>query len=430
MQEQIDAISTLNASTGFTVSSENYISPDHSHVGDLLGSHGLKGKYSLQHLDTAIGINLKDEDGDISMMERDDNHNYLDSEYRVMKEPDCNYMGSISKGIDASVMHPTEQKSLLVIDTNFILRHLDILKALRPLGKYFHHEILIPTVVIHELDGLKKSNDVISIGIGECEKNYQIGILARWSNDWIYESLSDPDSSVAGQKLSQRLDYDVRQDDAILDCCLYFKEKMKRFVILLSNDKNLCLKALSEDILTVSYREKMSAQLIAERIYEEHKSRELVSSGLDTNMDLNQSKESDYYLHVPKIDDTCNRIFTEIQSLVLLSVEYVMKDEYGDDLLLVEYNYKETVTLEQCGRNIHKFWVSVFSEYFKGSQITQDIWKDLPLSLIQRPISAVEIDHFVKFWSYVLKCLYMKRTQNEKEKLSLISKKWQHTISH
>ena len=71
--------------------------------------------------------------------------------------------------------------------------------------------------------------------------------------------------------MSQRISKDLVKDDAIFDCCLYFKKTYPQsLVILLSNDKNLCAKALSNDVLTVSFRENMSGRLIANTIYEEN----------------------------------------------------------------------------------------------------------------------------------------------------------------
>ncbi|GME76792.1 unnamed protein product [Ambrosiozyma monospora] len=103
----------------------------------------------------------------------------------------------------------------LVLDTNFAIDHLKLLDKLYKLSpKYKNvYQIIIPLTVVNELDGLK--NDSYK----------RLATQARNAIDWYFALFHNSDPIVIGQQLSQRLERNLRGDDAILDCCLYFKEK-------------------------------------------------------------------------------------------------------------------------------------------------------------------------------------------------------------
>ncbi|OWB81862.1 hypothetical protein B5S33_g482 [[Candida] boidinii] len=185
----------------------------------------------------------------------------------------------------------------LVVDTNFIISHLSLLVELRSLHDKYDNifRIVIPKTVIDELDGLKNVQSSTEYIKGT---HYSLASLSRSAIDWIFKNLQKSDEIVKGQKLSERLDRSSVKDDAILDCCLYLKSKNpNNLIILLSNDKNFCIKALTNDILTISFQENMTAKLIADTIVQENnmKSSErikrdnLLSSSSDTNDNINDN---------------------------------------------------------------------------------------------------------------------------------------------
>lgn len=213
-----------------------------------------------------------DADGDIPMIGMNDEDDVeVVTDFVTRTRKDVSYSTEMLKKItryDNSQPSEGTGASHLVVDTNFMISHLDIVDSLSKLNTTYQHKIVIPTTVFKELDGLKGSTRV-SQDDGSGGKT--IGLLARWANDWIYKQLANSNPSVRSQKLYECLDKSTLKDDSILDCCLYFKHKEKAsIVILLSNDKNLCMKALGNEILTVSYRKDMTAELIAQTIHREN----------------------------------------------------------------------------------------------------------------------------------------------------------------
>lgn len=139
----------------------------------------------------------------------------------------------------------------LVVDTNFMVSHLDLVKDIRTVLERQNlpkRAIVVPWVVVQELDGLKAKSSVTH--------------LARAANTWIYEMLANRNAWVIGQKLTEIEDLSLKGDDAILDCCRYFQTKYNALTVILSNDKNLCAKSLIHDVRTVSYAEGMTADQI------------------------------------------------------------------------------------------------------------------------------------------------------------------------
>ncbi|KAG5354451.1 Transcriptional protein [Yarrowia sp. B02] len=169
-----------------------------------------------------------------------------------------------------------ENKLLLIIDTNFAISHLSLLKELSNLHAQYGHVLIVPWAVIKELDGLKNSGRIEykhragAVSTGDDDMDLSLGQRARLSNAWIFDQLGARSQSLFGQKVSERLGESTKGDDAILDCCRYFQHKADAFVVILSDDKNLCMKALIHEIMTVSYQEGMTADTIAQITAEEY----------------------------------------------------------------------------------------------------------------------------------------------------------------
>ncbi|XP_047234758.1 telomerase-binding protein EST1A isoform X3 [Girardinichthys multiradiatus] len=175
----------------------------------------------------------------------------------------------------------------LVPDTNGFIDHLDGLKKLLQCGTYI---IVVPLIVITELDGLAKGQESFSgpVGAGgrsaSSRGNYNVraahvravqeqarsavaflekGFEARepclrvlTSRGNQLESIAFRSEDTSGQQ--------GNNDDVILSCCLHYcKDKAKDFmppqrtdgtvrlqreVVLLTDDRNLCVKALTHNV--------------------------------------------------------------------------------------------------------------------------------------------------------------------------------------
>ncbi|KAJ1929125.1 hypothetical protein IWQ60_001433 [Tieghemiomyces parasiticus] len=159
-----------------------------------------------------------------------------------------------------------------ILDTNYLLSQLTFLRRLQETATQRPHVfIIVPWVVIRELDGLKEvghgnrsrgSSRDDSLSSSRHESG-NVGSLARSAIEFIYQGLQPPFDSAAapshglagrrrvlrGQKITECINVERTNDDLILDCCRYFAEARRiPSVVLLSLDKNLCVKAMVHQI--------------------------------------------------------------------------------------------------------------------------------------------------------------------------------------
>lgn len=163
-----------------------------------------------------------------------------------------------------AVQQLEQVQTALVVDTNFVISNLNIVKDLHSLCDKYGHSIIIPWVVIQELDKLKSSNSVNSV---KHSNNEGVDFKARAGINWIFMRFAESDPHVIGQKMTETVVKCDNNDDAILDCCIYFQQHYNAFTVILSNDKNLCSKALIHKIKTVSFVDNMTAETIAETVF-------------------------------------------------------------------------------------------------------------------------------------------------------------------
>ena len=459
---------------------------DNPHLKDSHGGHSGHGKYSLAELDKFLGIphldrrqkkkgphgfsydkskglstsdiiNSEDrhhhsielndeenEDGDIEMIDLDSEEgvnsvtNYLSQERRYAPLPptdNSTRLQSYENRNETLLEVDLRRCIAFVVDTNFIISHLGTLESIRTFHSGSHHVVVIPRYTMRELDGLKNSNKPVDETGTET-----IGKLARTANDWVYRNLASSNSNVVGQRVRQVLDPSCIMDDAILDCCLYFKEQMEMFAILLSNDKNLCSKALTEDIPTVSYVKGMTGDLIAQRAYNEYllrygslpdvTSRDRQSEFSLPIMDSAQDANSDCSSMFPPPPDflqlsaVSSHIFNEAQRLLINATNSIMFYEYDEDLEYIGFDPDKLKSLKDVSECIYKYWISVFCEYFRGSKMRKDDWKSLPESLLLAPTDKSELSAFVRFWGDVLELFYVKRSDEDNKDLEYQLGEW------
>lgn len=378
-----------------------------------------------------------DFEGDIPMIGMDDEEEVqIISNFVVEKREEPGFGSSFVNSHETSNRELTPESHqareiIMVVDTNFMISHLDIVDTLAKLHAKYHHRIVIPVTVVKELDGLKSSTrtteDLIS--------GKTVGYLARWANDWMYRMLAENDSSVRAQKIREVTDKTATKDDAILDCCLYFRESKGALVVLLSNDKNLCMKALANEVLTVSYRKGMTADLIARKSFAENGGHVVEMQREDGEMDsfkpLKQPQgppdpiDEDIEVEMTLVDlsEAAHLIYSEVQKLVFDAIDYCMYAEYEDDLDLIGYHKSQVLTLRDASQVLIRYWVSVFTEYFQGFRPFNGR-RRVPVH-VELPLTKEQLESFVQYWSQVLSALYMKRDERQNSALERIIQRWE-----
>ncbi|KAJ8384511.1 hypothetical protein AAFF_G00204260 [Aldrovandia affinis] len=139
--------------------------------------------------------------------------------------------------------------SLIILDTNILLSHLDFVKKMRShgLGALGFPNILIPWVVMQELDALKDG-----------KLSSSVKHKAKPAVHYIYNTLKKQEPRLWGQSMQQaaRRIYGLNaenNDDRVLQCCLQYQSLHPGVALILcTNDKNLCSKALLSGVKALS----------------------------------------------------------------------------------------------------------------------------------------------------------------------------------
>ncbi|GAA5876024.1 hypothetical protein JCM16303_006996 [Sporobolomyces ruberrimus] len=172
---------------------------------------------------------------------------------------------------------PSGDGTIVVVDTNILISHLPLLRSFvglcTSLSPSKRPTLLIPHIVLRELDGLKTSARSTDIPVHATSAqtrpnrmNASISTLARAATNWLLSVIPSASTStqnpsiVRGQRKSETLfsQHAVRgenNDSLVLDAATFFVHQSKR-VVLLSDDNNLRLRAKFEQVeaLTVAAR--------------------------------------------------------------------------------------------------------------------------------------------------------------------------------
>ncbi|KAG8763854.1 hypothetical protein FRC11_011002 [Ceratobasidium sp. 423] len=153
------------------------------------------------------------------------------------------------------------QALFLVLDTNFLIKHLSLLdtvakKVLENGSRIPPLFFVLPGVVVDELDYQSK---------------YGVRERATAATNWLQEQIElrlrtgrgvlraqKEDETLRGGKSWRNLRGRGENDNIILDCCLYFAKLSGGRVRLVSQDRNLSLKATISEIPTMSISKDMS----------------------------------------------------------------------------------------------------------------------------------------------------------------------------
>lgn len=324
-----------------------------------------------------------------------------------------------------------ENLSYLVVDTNFILSHLKILDELKEIGNRYGIRLVIPIAVMHELDGLKGSSrkDERTSDSSQLSRT-SVGHLARWANDWVYSCLATRSPTVVGQKMNERINRLAVKDDAILDCCLYFQKNCPHTLqVLMSNDKNLCMKALLNEVLTVSFRPEMSAKLIAETVKNEN----ILRFGkISKNTVVTREVEAPIKQKPPACADAFSTVYHEIQKVLLSVVHHCMEANYGTDLDLVrDYDKISICTLEDASQVMIRFWIPVFSLYLRTKKPFVESGRSKKPQMVHQPQDRNSLIEFVHYWSDILSLLYRaEMSESQNGALQLLVQRWEELAEH
>ncbi|CCM03153.1 uncharacterized protein FIBRA_05275 [Fibroporia radiculosa] len=149
--------------------------------------------------------------------------------------------------VDVEMKDATAVRTVFVVlDTNVMIDHLDVIDRFNDDIKTLKWTdlriiIVIPTVLLNELDGLKKGN--------------RVSWFASRASSWILDNMKERDTvKVQASRETCHLhvsDAARKNDIQIKDCCMFFQQQAGAHVVLVSGDRNLCIDGEADRIYTI-----------------------------------------------------------------------------------------------------------------------------------------------------------------------------------
>ncbi|XP_036438238.1 transcriptional protein SWT1 isoform X2 [Colossoma macropomum] len=267
------------------------------------------------------------------------------------------------------------QDLLIVLDTNVLLSHLDFVKKMRShgLGALGFPTLLVPWVVLQELDSLKSG-----------KLSREVEHKARPAVHYIYSCLKSQEPRLWGQSMQQASQAScglgvVNNDDRVLQCCLQYQMLYPEgTLILCTNDKNLCSKALLSGVNALSKADLVeqaegnpglfncsqgqhAARPPSGHTKEEHE-RKLCNEEEEVSRRTASCAEWQLSECVPVLE-------SNLQSALSAVLEEEMKAAYGE--LWTEIVYlKPPWTLEAVLQCFRKHWIAVFGNIIKRNLLS------------------------------------------------------------
>ncbi|XP_042707209.2 transcriptional protein SWT1 isoform X2 [Chrysemys picta bellii] len=241
---------------------------------------------------------------------------------------------------------------LIVIDTNIMIGHLQFIMTLktRDIPGIGRLALIIPWVVLQELDNLKKGKVL-----------QHVRHKAVPAVEFIYTCLKNQDSKLWGQSMqlaSQKI-YglsDENNDDRVLQCCLQYQSLFPQaFVILCTNDKNLCSKALVSDVKALCKADLVNA-LQNLNVNSHQNCVGLQQSKTDTGSQKTKREDPSLTTPLLSIVPDLEKSLGEALSSIL---ETEMKIAFGNLWMEVLY-LKPPWTLASLLQCFKKHWMAVF----------------------------------------------------------------------
>ncbi|KAI8897132.1 PIN domain-containing protein [Globomyces pollinis-pini] len=264
----------------------------------------------------------------------------------------------------------------VVVDTNCFIERSDFVKRFIELlaDNSPKTYVLLPFVVLKELDGLKKS------------LTHNVRLNAVTSHNFLFEFLQNSNRHLKGQSITEIVQTHDSNDDQILDCCV-FAMKSGKSVVLLSNDKNLCIKAMIHSITTISYFRGNPMNLIHQlnsMFFNIPQPTLLDDDDTDENMGLTEPLDLEM-LPIDEFHDTLQSISNLIIECLSISFQEIYTKEYGPSW--------QTIVTIPMPWNLSDIMKMIKTEIrFTLSAISDQLSQNLP-SLI---ISAADIDRSLR----------------------------------
>nr|CAB3266747.1 transcriptional protein SWT1-like [Phallusia mammillata] len=285
-------------------------------------------------------------------------------------------MADISMCSDDAVVEsvsslPTQSAIIfIVVDTNVFL-HKNGLQDINdiiewyplPEGHFRRAVVVVPWVVLQELDGLKSNKNTLP--------------KARKAVAWLNRHFSSKKLGIRGQTIMEAATIveglaPENNDDRILQCCYFFKRlKGQHATFLYTHDKNLCNKALVSDFRTYScfqsLKEGISA--ICKDPNPHFDNQESPSCFVDQAKNINVKKQP-VSQTIEDFHDTSNdssEITTLAQAKEMLCtalssvLESEMEKAFGAELWKEVVYIKPPWSFLDVLRCIKKHWIAVFN---------------------------------------------------------------------
>uniref|UniRef100_A0A8C0B995 Transcriptional protein SWT1 n=1 Tax=Buteo japonicus TaxID=224669 RepID=A0A8C0B995_9AVES len=241
---------------------------------------------------------------------------------------------------------------LVVIDTNIMISHLEFVRSLKSedipgVGRL---ALIIPWVVLQELDNLKKGKML-----------QHVRDKAIPAVQFIYTCLKNQDSKLWGQSMqlaSQKM-YglsDENNDDRVLQCCLQYQNLFPQAVVILcTDDKNLCNKAIVSEVKAFCKADLVTA--LQNLNINRHQNLPFIIIDLtDTEFEKTEGGDASLTARFPNILPDLEKNLGEALSCIL---ETEMKIAFGNLWMEILY-LKPPWTLANLLKCYKKHWMAVF----------------------------------------------------------------------
>ncbi|XP_061201694.1 transcriptional protein SWT1 isoform X2 [Neopsephotus bourkii] len=257
---------------------------------------------------------------------------------------------------------PSGLNILVVIDTNIMISHLEFVRSLKcenipGVGRL---ALIIPWVVLQELDNLKKGKML-----------QHVRDKAIPAVQFIYMCLKNQDSKLWGQSMqlaSQKI-YglsDENNDDRVLQCCLQYQNLFPQAVVILcTDDKNLCNKAIVSEVKAFC---KADLVTILQNLHVNMQQNcfELQQTKCDTEFKKTGRGDASLTAQCPNILPDLEKNLGEALSCIL---ETEMKIAFGNLWMEILY-LKPPWTLANLLKCYRKHWVAVFGHIVPRSLLS------------------------------------------------------------
>lgn len=300
----------------------------------------------------------------------------------TLKNRSHEVVGMLTEMVSADTqLNSSHSKGLfIVIDTNVLIDHLNFISDLRDSHIPAHGKpvLVFPWVVMQELDYLKTGKTAsASMSLSTAKK-------ARESVKYLFHCLQSSHPRIMGQtptqaRLASREFVAESNDDRVLQCCLQCQNNYQDcLVVLLSNDKNLCNKAVIMGIKSFTQQNILSALpalggIVRSPIENDRKA----DKPRNHNSNRRQPVETWNQSQTPakpvendanSLDDVYCKVKSLIKESLSIILEREMKAVYDDIWLTIVFK-KPPWTLKDVLECIKKHWIAVFGQIYNRSLI-------------------------------------------------------------